>query len=27
MEFVIAGLIGVAMLIYLTVALFNPEKF
>ncbi|WP_409480258.1 K(+)-transporting ATPase subunit F [Pseudobdellovibrio sp. HCB154] len=27
MEFIIAGLIGGAVLVYLTYALFNPEKF
>ncbi|MGZ3774855.1 MAG: K(+)-transporting ATPase subunit F [Pseudobdellovibrionaceae bacterium] len=27
MDFIIAGLIGTALLIYLIYALFNPEKF
>lgn len=27
MDFIIAGLIGCAVLVYLTFALFNPEKF
>jgi len=27
MDFIFAGLIGVAILGYLTYALFNPEKF
>ncbi|MBC7385127.1 MAG: K(+)-transporting ATPase subunit F [Cryobacterium sp.] len=27
MEFVIAGIVGVLILIYLFYALFNPEKF
>ncbi|MBC7466725.1 MAG: K(+)-transporting ATPase subunit F [Bdellovibrio sp.] len=27
MDFIVAGLIGGAVLIYLTYALFNPEKF
>ncbi|MBK9322023.1 MAG: K(+)-transporting ATPase subunit F [Bdellovibrionaceae bacterium] len=27
MDFIVAGLIGCAVLVYLTYALFNPEKF
>lgn len=27
MEFVVSGIVGVVVLIYLTYALFNPEKF